>query len=254
METEPPGNADVLPPHPGLDRYYEGAKDGFVRRIFDQGAADYDRIEKMMALGSGSWYRRKALLRAGLQPGMKVLDVAIGTGLVAREEIAITGDGANVTGVDPSAGMLAEARRALDVGAVRGKAEDLPLANDAFDFLSMGYALRHVSDLHRAFAQFSRVLAPGGSLCILELTRPRGNVRSALLRWYMGSLIPTLARLVTRGNQSRLLWRYYWDTIESCISPEKVLAALAAAGFTDVKRHTELGIFSEYTARKPTTD
>ncbi|MGH8271800.1 MAG: class I SAM-dependent methyltransferase [Gammaproteobacteria bacterium] len=252
MKPESSSDADALPPHPGLSRYYQGGKDGFVRQIFDQGAADYDRIEKMMALGTGSWYRHKALQRAGLKAGMKVLDVAIGTGLVAREEITITGGAANVIGVDPSAGMLAQARQSLDVGAVRGVAENLPLAQDSFDFVSMGYALRHVSDLKLAFAEYFRVLRPGGSLCILELTRPKGAVKFALLRWYMGTLIPALARLVTRGAPSRLLWRYYWDTIESCVAPEQVLAALAAAGFTDVKRYTELGIFSEYTARKPT--
>ncbi len=251
MKPEPSSDADALPPHPGLNQYYQGNKDGFVRQIFDQGAEDYDRIEKMMALGTGSWYRRKALLRAGLKEGMKVLDVAIGTGLVAREEITITGGGANVIGVDPSAGMLAQARQTLNVGAIRGVAENLPLAQNTFDFVSMGYALRHVSDLNLAFAQFFRVLRPGASLCILELTRPKGAFRFALLRWYMGTLIPAMARLVTRGAPSQLLWRYYWDTIESCVSPEQVKAALVAAGFADVKRHTELGIFSEYTARKP---
>lgn len=251
MDSDLTSSADALPPHPGLSRYYKGAKEGFVRQIFDQGAADYDRIEKMMALGTGSWYRRKALLRAGLEPGMKVLDVAVGTGLVAREEITVTGDAANVIGVDPSAGMIARARQALNIGAVRGTAENLPLAGEGFDFVSMGYALRHVSDLNLAFAQFFRVLRPGGSLCILELTRPRGALKSALLRWYMGVLIPAAARLVTRRAPSQLLWRYYWDTIESCVPPEQVTAAIAAAGFTDVQRYAELGIFSEYTARKP---
>src|SRR5687768_6066509 len=92
---------DVLPPHPVLHRYYgPGAKhkQQFVRRIFDDGAADYDRIERLMALGSGSWYRRRALRRAGLATGMRALDVAIGTGLVAREAIEIVGPRGTVVG------------------------------------------------------------------------------------------------------------------------------------------------------------
>src|SRR5881296_97650 len=91
----------VVAPHPALPRYYDDGVSGkrsFVRRIFNQTAGDYDRVERFMALGSGSWYRRQALRRAGLTKAMRVLDVAIGTGLVAREEIDITGDPRLVVG------------------------------------------------------------------------------------------------------------------------------------------------------------
>jgi demethylmenaquinone methyltransferase/2-methoxy-6-polyprenyl-1,4-benzoquinol methylase len=251
MNFSPPlPAAEALEPHPQLEGYYQGSKGAFIRRIFDQGARDYDRIERMMALGSGSWYRRKALLRAGLAGGQRALDVAIGTGLVAREAIGIVGETGRVVGVDPSAGMLGQARKALAISAVMGVAEQLPVTEGAFDFVSMGYALRHVSDLRAAFGEFHRVLRPGGTVCILELTRPAGRVRTALLRAYMRGVIPLLGRLVTRNAPSQLLWQYYWDTIESCIAPEQVMGALEGAGFVDVKRHTELGIFSEYTGRK----
>src|SRR5438046_424284 len=91
--AKPVRSAAAFPPHPALPRYYGPSerKSSFVRRIFDGAAPDYDRIERWMALGSGSWYRRQALTRAGLAAGMRVLDVAVGTGLVAREEIDITG-------------------------------------------------------------------------------------------------------------------------------------------------------------------
>src|SRR5688572_20587357 len=134
----------TVAPHPTLPRYY--ASDGmrsFVRNIFDHTAGDYDRVERMMALGWGSWYRRQALTRAGLSTGMRVLDVAIGTGLVAREEVAMTGDPKLVLGLDPSIGMITEARRTLTVPTVLARAEEIPLRDACFDFLSMGYALRH---------------------------------------------------------------------------------------------------------------
>jgi demethylmenaquinone methyltransferase/2-methoxy-6-polyprenyl-1,4-benzoquinol methylase len=243
----------ALAPHPTLPRYYEsdGARAGFVRRIFDAGAADYDRIERMMALGSGSWYRRMALRRAGLAEGMRVLDVAIGTGLVAREEVGIVGDPAKVLGLDPSPGMLAEAVRNLSVRVVMGRAEQLPLPGGHFDFLSMGYALRHISDLSKAFAEFGRVIRPGGTVCILEITRPRSRLAGALLRQYMRYVVPALARLTGRRSESPLLWEYFWDTIAACVPPERVTAALGEAGFVDVAIHKDLGIFSQYTARKP---
>src|SRR5579871_1602908 len=99
-------------PHPPLPEYYddESQRGGWVRQLFDRTAVDYDRIERFMALGSGSWYRRRALSRAGLKPGMRVLDVGVGTGLTARQASTLVGASGQVTGVDPSAGMLARAR------------------------------------------------------------------------------------------------------------------------------------------------
>ena len=243
----------TLAPHPDLPQYYDvrRGKTPFVRKIFDHTAGDYDRVERMMALGSGSWYRRQALKRAGLEPGMRVLDVAIGTGLVAREEVDIVGDAKLVLGVDPSAGMTAEARKTLPIDIALGIAEQLPVASDTFDFLSMGYALRHLSDLSAAFREFHRVLKPGGRLCILEITRPRTRLRAAMMKAYMRFVVPALTRLTTGHADTQRLWQYYWDTIEHCVPAQRIMAALSDAGFVKVERHLELGIFSEYTARKP---
>ena len=87
--------------------------------MFDGTAPDYDRVERMLAFGTGPWYRRQALRRAGLVPGMHVLDVGTGTGLVAREALTLCGPTGRVTGVDPSAGMMAQAQLA-DVRAAAG--------------------------------------------------------------------------------------------------------------------------------------
>lgn len=243
--------ATTLPPHPTLEAYYAGAsvKRGFLREIFDATAPDYDYVERFLSLGTGKWYRRQALRRAGLSAGMKVLDVAVGTGLVAREEIAITGQPSFVTGLDPSIGMMRQAVDALGIAAVLGVGEQLPLASGQFDFLSMGYALRHLSDLNRAFSEFHRVLKPGGRLCVLEITAPRSGWGRAILRGYMRHLVPFLTRITTGRADSQLLWKYYWDTIEACLRPESVMIALREAGFSDVKHSAELGLFSEYTAR-----
>ena len=243
-----------IAPHPTLPRYYDASEDkrSFVRRVFNPtAAADYDRVERLMAMGSGAWYRRQALLRTGLAPGMRVLDVAIGTGLVAREQVTITGDPKLVLGVDPSIGMIAEARRNLAVTTVMGIAEQLPLADAHFDFLSMGYALRHLSDLAPAFREFRRVLKPGGRICVLEITRPRTRLHRAAMKAYMRFVIPTITRLTTRHADSQLLWQYYWDTIEQCVPAATVMAALESSGFEHVAHHQELGMFSEYTGRRP---
>ena len=240
-------------PHPPLPDYYTDAdkRRGFVKDIFNHTAPDYDRVERMLAFGSGPWYRRRALTRAGLVAGMQVLDVATGTGLMAREATRIAGDSGRVIGLDPSVGMLTEAKRRLALQAILGRAEQLPVGDDRFDLLSMGYALRHVSDLHSTFREYFRVLKPGGRACLLEITRPRGRLALLLLRLYMKGIVPALTRLLTRRPETARLMEYYWDTIAACVPPEAILAALTRAGFTDVQRHTELGIFTEYVGTKP---
>ena len=71
-----------------------------------------------------------------------------------------------------------------------------------------------------------------------------------MLRLYVRGIMPVLTRLATRHANTAYLWQYFWDTMETCVPPEQVLDALRAAGFTDVARHVEIGMFSEYTGRK----
>jgi demethylmenaquinone methyltransferase/2-methoxy-6-polyprenyl-1,4-benzoquinol methylase len=246
-----PGTAASLPPHAPLSQYYGRAehKSGFLRGIFDRTAGDYDRVERFMALGSGSWYRRQALLRAGLVEGMKVLDVAAGTGMVAREALAIVGDKGRVVGLEPSRGMLDQLVQHVPIPVLRASGERLPIADQSVDFISMGYALRHLSDISQALREFRRVLRPGGTVCLLEITAPRGRIMRLLMRGYLRGIVPCLTRLTARHADSPLLWQYYWDTIDACVPPETVLQAMREAGFSDVKRNIALGIFSEYTGR-----
>src|SRR6516164_6833705 len=107
---EPAESSKVLRPHTPLPDYYcdEAEHQQFLRRIFDDTAPDYDRIERVLAMGSGPWYRRSALQRAGLRAGDEVLDVGIGTGLVAREAQRLIGPEGRLVGVDPSPGMMGE--------------------------------------------------------------------------------------------------------------------------------------------------
>lgn len=252
MPDASPRAAPVHAPHVPLTDYYadEAERHVYLRRMFDRTAADYDRIEAMLAWGSGSYYRRKALTRAGLKTGMRVLDVGVGTGLLALQACALTGDASLVTGVDPSPGMMAAGKLPAALKLMEGRAESLPFPDNSFDFLSMGYALRHVSDLGVAFAEFERVLKPGGRLCLLEITQAGSPVGRWLLKAYMRGVIPLLTRAVTRQKDTATLWRYYWDSINACAAPEQVLATLSASGLSEVTRHVELGIFSEYQAVK----
>ena len=241
-------------PHPPLRDYYthEAERSGWVRQLFDRTAGDYDRIERVMALGSGSWYRYRALRRAGLSTGMRVLDIGVGTGLTARQAALLVGPSGKITGIDPSSGMIESAQLPAAVELLLGSAESIPVDSASADFLSMGYALRHIADLSAAFTEFMRVLKPGGRICLLEITRPEGRVPRALLKAYMRGVVPFLAGILGGNADSPTLMRYYWDTIDACAAPREILQAIREAGFVEEYRYVELGVFSEYCARKPT--
>jgi demethylmenaquinone methyltransferase/2-methoxy-6-polyprenyl-1,4-benzoquinol methylase len=251
LQDSPRGATAPRSPIAPLARYYrdETTRRKFVDELFDAGAHDYDFIERLLGLGTGPLYRRAALRRAGLAAGMRVLDIATGTGLTAREARALAGDAGSVLGLDPSAGMLGEAST-LRIPLVRALGERIPLRGASFDFACMGFALRHVSDLAGLFAEIHRVLAPGGTVCVLEITRPRRRLVSEPLRVFMTRIVPALARIGRRGTDAQRMMDFYWDTIDACVPPESVLAAIAAAGFRDPSRTESLGMFSEYVARK----
>lgn len=251
QSDEPAGTT----PHPPLAKYYPGEPErrGFVAGIFDRTAPHYDWINRVMSLGSGLRYRRDALRRAGLAPGdTSVLDVAVGTGLVARAACDILAGRGHVTGVDLSMGMLTEARRQLRIFLVQGVAERLPLADACVDFVTMGYALRHVTNLHSTFREYLRVLKPGGTLLILELTPPApGSAAYRVTRFYLHTVVPLMARLGPGGAEAKTLMEYFWDTVEQCVPPATIIEAMADSGFATPRRGVVHRVFSEYVASKP---
>jgi demethylmenaquinone methyltransferase/2-methoxy-6-polyprenyl-1,4-benzoquinol methylase len=240
-------------PHPPLTAHYADTKGKpeFVNNLFNKGAAHYDAIVDWGFLHSGAAYRRWTQKRHGLRPGHRLLDVASGTGLVAVEAAKILGSAENITCLDPSEGMLAVARTKLAANFVVGRAENMPFPENSFDFLTMGYALRHVTSLDETFREYHRVLKPGGKLLILEVTKPASRFGAFLFRIYFRHIYPFLARLFTRSRDAGNMMTYYWETMDACVPPDEVLAALRAAGLTHVRRIPLLGLFSEYLATKP---
>jgi demethylmenaquinone methyltransferase/2-methoxy-6-polyprenyl-1,4-benzoquinol methylase len=240
------------PPHPVLRKYYasDEARQSFVAALFDASARSYERFGTVMSWGSEQRYRRQALERAGLRPGMKLLDVATGTGLLVRAAMRIVREPPAVIGLDPNASMLREARKATAGPLVQGRAEELPFRDATFDLVSMGYALRHVTALEAAFGEYRRVLRPGGRLLMLEISRPRSAVTRWVVRTYIRQVVPLLLWMLGATRPPRLLTSYYWDTIEACVPPDTVLAALRRTGFAGAEHRVLAGVLSEYTAQR----
>lgn len=239
-------------PHPVLPNRYTAPEErpGYVKNLFDEGAEHYDPVVGWGFWGTGNLYRKDAQRRHGLKPGMQLLDVACGTGLMAVAAKEVLGGDQTITCVEPSDGMLAVARRKLNAIFIQSGAESMPLPAAAFDFLTVGYALRHFADLEATFREFHRVLKPGGKVLILEATRPASKFGSWFFKLYFGRIYPFFVRLFTRSQKAEEMMVYFWETMDACVRPEDVLKAFQAAGFATAERTPVIGWFSEYTAVK----
>lgn len=253
MNANPPNYNPPLTPHPLLSEYHqsEHQRRTNLNEQFDQVAPDYDWISQVLSFGSGNWYRKRALRQAGIGPGGRVLDVACGPGTLSICAQKLVGKTGNVIGLDPSLGMLKQSRENGVTDILRGMAEHLPFPNDTFDFVLMGYALRHVSDLQHTFNEYWRVLKPGGRIVILEISRPNSPVSLQLSRLYLKWVIPGLSYFRTNNPHIRTLMRYFWDTIQFCVTPESILLALRNSGFIHCQSHTLVGgLIRDYTGQK----
>jgi demethylmenaquinone methyltransferase / 2-methoxy-6-polyprenyl-1,4-benzoquinol methylase len=250
---KPSTRQGALKEDPRLRPYFqsEAERRQLTQTMFNEAAGGYDNAEGLTALGSGAWYRREVLRRCGLRAGMTLLDVAAGTGLVTVAGVDLVGPTGRVIALDPSPGMLAELRKKVSVETIEGFAEAIALPDGQADFVSMGYALRHVGDLDKAFSEYLRVLRTGGKVCLMEISRPKGRLLRGLLWFHISVLVPLLARLTGRHADVKRLWAYYGDTIEAALDPDTIQDALRRAGFTDVACSVSLGIFREYTGVKP---
>ena len=243
----------ALKDDPRLRPYFQSDAERrqLTQTMFNEAAGGYDNAEGLTALGSGAWYRREVLRRCGLSAGMTLVDVAAGTGLVTVAGVELVGPSGRVIAIDPSPGMLAELRKKVAVEAIEAFAEAIPLPDALADFVSMGYALRHVDHLDQALSEYLRVLKPGGKVCLMEISRPKGRLLRGLLRFHISVLVPLMARLSGRHADVQKLWAYYGDTIEAAVDPDTILDALRRAGFSQVGCSVSLGVFREYTGVRP---
>jgi demethylmenaquinone methyltransferase / 2-methoxy-6-polyprenyl-1,4-benzoquinol methylase len=169
-----------------------------ARTLFAPLGPTYDRYAALLSFGQDPRWRRFLVSRVEVGPDDTVLDVATGTGAVARELLARKG--CAVVGLDQSPEMLAEARRRLpaEVRLVEGNAESLPFPDASFDALTFTYLLRYVSDPAATLRELARVVRPGGTVAGLEFALPGGPWR-LLWELYVRLGLPLAGRAISRG-------------------------------------------------------
>lgn len=198
-----------------------------MRTMFDRIAPRYDLMNRLLTFGMDVGWRRRTVKSLSLPHASRVLDIACGTGDLCRELAAA---GYAALGFDLSFGMLAAAR--TDAPLVQADALRLPVRAGAADGITCGFALRNVVSLEGLFAEFARVLRPGGRFSILEVAEPESD----LLRWghrlYFRRVVPFVGGILS----DRAAYRYLPESTVYLPPTERLLEMLGAAGFTDVDR------------------
>ncbi len=198
-----------------------------VQRMFDRIAPVYDAMNRVMTAGLDRRWRALTV-RGAVRPGDRVLDACCGTGDLA---LAASAAGAGrVVGVDFSERMLERARRKAPLLEwVQADVLALPFEDGSFDAVVVGFGIRNVEDLERALRELRRVLAPGGRVGILEITRPRG-VLAPFYRVWFDRIVPLLGRLLPGGEA----YSYLPASVRRFPGPEELAELLRACGFEGV--------------------
>ncbi len=209
-----------------------------VRGVFDSVADKYDVMNDVMSAGMHRLWKRFAVDLSSARAGQRVLDLAGGTGDLARLFAARVGPSGTVVHTDINGAMLAAGRdKLLDQGTilptVQCNAEALPFGARKFDVVSIAFGLRNVTRKELALAEMRRVLKPGGVAIVLEFSRVAAPLAPAY-DWYSFNVLPRLGKLIARDEAS---YRYLAESIRVHPDQETLKQMMQVAGFDTVDYH-----------------
>ena len=233
----------------GTRRVSPSKKTRLVRGVFDSVAENYDLMNDLMSGGLHRLWKDRFVRMIRPKPGMRILDVAGGTGDIAfRLHKKIQHPTSNIqhpiTICDLTTHMLRVGRdRAIDKGWlndfewVTGNAESLPFPDASFDLYTIAFGLRNVTDKQAALASMRRVLKPGGKLLVLEFSKP-AELLKPVYDLYSFKVLPLMGKLVADDEES---YRYLAESIRMHPDQESLLAMMQDAGFERCRYHNLSG-------------
>jgi demethylmenaquinone methyltransferase/2-methoxy-6-polyprenyl-1,4-benzoquinol methylase len=226
----------------GFESVAEADKARRVRGVFDAVAPKYDLMNDLMSLGLHRAWKAYAVAVANLRPGDRVLDLAGGTGDLARAFARQVGAGGLVLHTDINEAMLRQGRdRLLDEGLLLPTlicdAERLPLPDACFDLVSVAFGLRNMTHKEQALAEMARVLRHGGRVLVLEFSRVAAPLAKAY-DWYSFNMLPRLGQWVAGDADS---YRYLAESIRMHPDQGTLKAMMKGAGFGHVDVHNLTG-------------
>lgn len=219
----------------GYEKVSPDEKTQRVREVFDSVASRYDLMNDLMSMGVHRLWKRYFVEQAGLRPGQSVLDLAGGTGDIARLMSPRVGPDGRIVIADINDSMLIEGRKRLIDDGIAGNvhylqvnAENLPFADGEFHCVTIAFGLRNVTDKQKALAEIFRVLPYGGRLLILEFSQPILPALRSVYDAYSFKVLPAIGRLVANDADS---YRYLAESIRMHPDQDTLLEMLETAGF-----------------------
>ena len=218
-----------------------------VAAMFDGVAKRYDLVNDLLSLGRTKAWRRATTKIIAPGPGMKILDLAAGTGS-SSEPLAAAG--AQVIPADFSEGMLAAGRKARPhLPFTKADALNLPFGDNEFDIATISFGLRNTQKTERALAEMLRVTKPGGHLVVTEFSSPTFAPFRAIYTNYLMKALPAVARKTSSNPDAYV---YLAESIRAWPDQRALAAQIAAAGWVDISwKNLTGGVVAVHKARKP---
>ncbi|AUD58873.1 bifunctional demethylmenaquinone methyltransferase/2-methoxy-6-polyprenyl-1,4-benzoquinol methylase [Shewanella sp. Pdp11] len=224
--------------HFGYKTVEADKKAELVAGVFHSVAAKYDIMNDVMSFGIHRFWKRYTIEVSGARPGMKVLDLAGGTGDLTAKFSHLVGDKGEVVLADINDSMLKVGRTKLrdkgivsNVSYVQANAEALPFPDNHFDIITIAFGLRNVTDKDAALRSMNRVLKPGGKLLVLEFSKPQHEIMRKVYDLYSFKVLPKMGELITKDADS---YEYLAESIRMHPDQYTLKQMMVDAGFEQV--------------------
>lgn len=229
----------------GYKQVARDEKQGLVANVFNSVAKKYDIMNDVMSFGIHRLWKRYTIDCSGVRKGMKVLDIAGGTGDLTAQFSRRVGPTGEVVLADINQAMLDVGRDKLrnmgivdNVDYVQANAEELPFESDTFDIITIAFGLRNVTDKQKALESMFRVLKPGGRLLVLEFSKPEPPLLSQAYDFYSFNVLPKMGQLVAGDAES---YQYLAESIRMHPDQETLKGMMETAGYEQVTYHNLTG-------------
>lgn len=205
----------------------------YVQKMFARIAGRYDLMNRLMTAGQDVRWRRRVIQLAQLPDNGRLLDIATGTGDIAREAMEqhpdITAVGGDFTVEMMRVGKMDPSRQSIKWTAADTLA--LPFPNQIFDAVTSGFLMRNVINVPLAFREQVRVLRPGGRIVVLESSPPKKNALRPFIRLHLNYIIPNMGGLITGDKDA---YRYLPDSTQQFQDPDSLADIMRTAGLKNV--------------------
>ena len=233
-----------------MQQYLQNKK-GLVQNVFDKVYSQYDLMNDFMSLGIHRIWKKNLLNMMNPHDNQNLIDVACGTGDVAKLFLNFVNKSSKITCVDPNKGMLKKGKEKLkdfkNLKWINASAENLPVKDDSFDFYTISFGLRNTKSLNRALKEAYRVLKPGGRYLCLEFSKIQNSSLNFLYKNY-SKIIPSIGKIVVGESEP---YDYLIKSIEDFVSQEELIDLLKKNNFKECSyRNLSGGIVSIHSGWK----